>query len=90
MLARPRATSLPRKGLKREQITGREHANRAHHEVETAVRSFIIGTLGGTPPEHLPTPPASLAQLQLRERKTIAGEQARDRQPSLFDAADSK
>lgn len=79
-----RATQTEAK-LRREQAQdvplGREHANRMHHDVGVAVRSFIVDTLGGTPPELLPTPQESIAQVQKRERRLLEGE----RQPSLFD-----
>ena len=57
--------------LRREGITDKEEANRTHHEVGAAVRSFIIDDLGGTPPEQLPTPKESIQQLRRRERQRL-------------------
>ncbi|HEV2236140.1 MAG TPA: DNA damage-inducible protein D, partial [Ktedonobacterales bacterium] len=67
--------------LQREGITDRSEANATHQQVGAAVRQFITGTLGGTPPEQLPTPPLSIEQLRARERAALDGE----RQPPLFD-----
>jgi DNA-damage-inducible protein D len=80
-----RATQAEAK-ITREDITAKDAANRAHHDVGAAVRSFIIDTLGGTPPEQLPTPADSIAQAQARERRALEQEQVSERQPSLFDA----
>lgn len=60
-------------------ISGKEAANRAHHQMGADVRQFIIEH-GGTPPEQLPTPPQSIQQLQREEQARV---QAR-LQPSLF------
>ncbi len=54
--------------LRREKITGREQANRTHHEVGRKVRQ-TIKELGGTMPEDLPTPEESIQQLQQKEHK---------------------
>ena len=75
-----RATQAEAK-ITREGITGREAANQAHHDVGVIVRRVIIDELGGTPPEKLPTPSESIAQVQARERLAVE----RERQPSLFD-----
>ena len=77
-----RATQTEEK-LRREDITGKDAANRMHHAVGAAVRRFIVEELGGTPPEQLPTPPESILQLQQKEQRRLAAE----RQPSLFDVA---
>lgn len=79
-----RATQAEAK-ITREGITAKEAANRAHHEVGAAVRSFIIDTLGGTPPEQLPTPAESIAQAQPRERRAVEQERVSEQQPSLFE-----
>lgn len=49
-----RATQAEAK-LKRENILGQDKANKAHHDVGRKVRQ-TIKELGGTMPEHLPTP----------------------------------
>ena len=72
--------------LRREGITGKAAANRAHHDVGAAVRRFIVEELGGTPPEQLPTPTQSVTQLQAHERQRIESE----RQPSLFPPANAE
>lgn len=77
-----RATQAEAK-LRREGIEGKHAANRAHHEVGAAVRRFIVEELGGTPPEQLPTPSESIAQLRANERRRVEQE----RQPSLFDSS---
>jgi DNA-damage-inducible protein D len=66
--------------LKREQITGKEEANRTHHEVGQKVRQ-TIKELGGTMPENLPTPQKSLQQLQREDEKRLQAQL----QPGLFD-----
>jgi DNA-damage-inducible protein D len=66
--------------LKREQITGKEEANRTHHEVGHKVRQ-TIKELGGTMPEDLPTPQKSIQQLQREEEKRFQAQL----QPDLFD-----
>ena len=71
--------------ITRESITAKEAANRVHHDVGAAVRSFIIDTLGGTPPEKLPTPAESIAQAQARERRAVEQERVSERQPPLFE-----
>ena len=64
-------------------ISGKDAANRAHHDVGAAVRNVIIEQ-GGTPPEQLPTPAQSIQQVERQEQKRIAAE----RQPSLFSPDD--
>lgn len=72
--------------LRREGITGKAAANRAHHDVGAAVRRFIVEELGGTSPEQLPTPTQSIQQLQAHERQRVESE----RQPSLFPPANAE
>jgi DNA-damage-inducible protein D len=66
--------------LEREQIRGKEKANRTHHEVGREVRE-TIKRLGGIMPEDRPTPKKSIQQLQREEEKRIKQRQ----QPLLFD-----
>ncbi|MEE1314508.1 MAG: DNA damage-inducible protein D [Faecalimonas sp.] len=61
-----RATQTEAK-LRRENIQGKENANRTHFDVGKAVRN-TIENLGGTMPEHLPTPKKSIRQIE-REHK---------------------
>lgn len=63
-----RATQTDEK-LRRENIQGKENANRTHYEVGKKVRQ-TIAELGGTMPEDLPTPNKSIQQLE-RERKKL-------------------
>jgi DNA-damage-inducible protein D len=76
--------------LRREGITGKDAANRAHHDVGAAVRRFITDELGGTPPEELPTPAEGIRQLEARERKRIEEAQDREARPSLFPELDTR
>jgi DNA-damage-inducible protein D len=62
-----RATQTEEK-LRREQITTKDGANAAHYQVGQVVRR-TIQELGGTLPEQLPTPEASIKQLEAEERK---------------------
>jgi DNA-damage-inducible protein D len=64
-----RATQTEAK-LRREHIMGKEAANRTHFEVGRKVRQ-TIAELGGTMPEHLPTPAKSIQQLQREERQRM-------------------
>lgn len=57
-----RATQTDEK-LRRENITGKENANRTHYEVGKKVRQ-TIEELGGTMPEELPTPEKSVKQIE--------------------------
>lgn len=66
--------------LRREQITGKDEANRTHHEVGNKVRQ-TIQELGGTMPENLPTPEKSIQQLQREEEQ----QRQAQLQPGLFD-----
>ncbi len=63
-----RATQTDEK-LRRENIQGKENANRIHYEVGAKVRS-TIKELGGTMPEDLPTPEKSIQQIE-KEALTI-------------------
>lgn len=61
-----RATQTDEK-LRREQIKGKENANRTHYEVGAKVRQ-TIKELGGTMPEDLPTPEESIKQLEKKHQ----------------------
>jgi DNA-damage-inducible protein D len=64
-----RATQTEEK-LRRDQTTGREAANKTHHDVGRRVRR-TIEEIGGTMPEDLPTPETSVKQLEKEERKRL-------------------
>lgn len=64
-----RATQTDEK-LRRENIKGKEAANKTHFEVGRAVRQ-TIKDLGGTMPEDLPTPDRSINQLKLEQKKLL-------------------
>ena len=67
-----RATQTEEK-LRREQIKGKENANRTHYEVGKKVRK-TIQELGGTMPEDLPTPEKSIKQIEReQEKKKLKG-----------------
>jgi DNA-damage-inducible protein D len=74
-----RATQADAK-LRREEIQGKDAANRTHYQVGHEVRE-AIKRLGGTMPEVLPTPEKSIQELQREEQKRLSESQ----QPSLFD-----
>ena len=57
-----RATQAEEK-LRRENIQGKENANKTHYEVGAKVRK-TIEELGGTMPEDLPTPEKSIKQIE--------------------------
>lgn len=57
-----RATQTDEK-LRRENIQGKENANKVHYEVGAKVRQ-TIKELGGTMPEDLPTPEKSIKQIE--------------------------
>ena len=63
-----RATQAEEK-LRREKITGKANANKAHREVGAKVRQ-TIKELGGTMPEELPTV-ESIKKLESKARKTL-------------------
>lgn len=62
-----RATQTDEK-LRRENITGKTAANKAHYEVGKKVRQ-TIADLGGTMPEDLPTPSKSIKQIEREQKK---------------------
>jgi DNA-damage-inducible protein D len=62
-----RATQTEEK-LRRERIATKDSANATHYQVGQVVRR-TIQELGGTMPEHLPTPETSIKQLEAGERK---------------------
>lgn len=64
-----RATQTEEK-LRRENIQGKENANRTHFEVGKKVRD-TIKELGGTMPEDLPTPKESIKELEKQEAKRL-------------------
>ncbi|WP_294395298.1 DNA damage-inducible protein D [uncultured Clostridium sp.] len=66
-----RATQTEEK-LKRDNIKGKENANKTHYEVGAKVRE-TIKDLGGTMPEDLPTPKRSIQQLEREEQKKLKG-----------------
>lgn len=66
-----RATQAESK-IRREGITGKDKANRAHREVGAKVRQ-TIKEIGGTMPEHLPTPETSAKQLEAKRKKLVGG-----------------
>ena len=74
-----RATQTDAK-LKREDIKGKDQANRTHFRVGRKVRQ-TIQELGGTMPEDLPTPDSSIQQLQREEQKRLK----QGPQSSMFD-----
>lgn len=55
--------------LRREKITGKDKANRAHREVGAKVRQ-TIEELGGTMPENLPTV-ESIKKLESKVKTTL-------------------
>ena len=62
-----RATQTDEK-LRRDNISGKEEANKTHYEVGAAVRK-TIADLGGTMPEDLPSPDKSIKQLEKEQKK---------------------
>ncbi len=69
--------------LRREQVKGKDKANRTHYQVGREVRQ-TIKRLGGTMPEDLPTPEKSIQQLQREDQKRLGA----GSQPSLFEESD--
>lgn len=67
-----RATQTEEK-LRRENIHGKENANRTHYEVGAKVRK-TIKELGGTMPEDLPTPDKSIQQIEREMEKKKLGD----------------
>ncbi len=86
-----RATQADAK-LRREEVRGKEQANRAHYDVGRKVRQ-TIQELGGTMPEELPTPQESVQQLRRKEEKRLK-QGLQGPQPELiedgFDTANQK
>ena len=64
-----RATQTDEK-LRKENIVGKEAANRTHYEVGKKVRQ-TIKELGGTMPEDLPTPTKSIKQIEREQNKKL-------------------
>lgn len=62
-----RATQAEEK-LRRDNVQGKQQANRTHYEVGRKVRE-TIAELGGTMPEDLPTPEQSIKQLEAAAKK---------------------
>lgn len=54
--------------LRRDQVRGKQRANRTHFEVGQKVRK-TIADLGGTMPEELATPTTSIKQISARRKK---------------------
>lgn len=68
-----RATQTDEK-LRRDNIQGKDNANRTHFEVGKKVRQ-TIAELGGTMPEDLPTPEKSIRQIESEQKKRLNGKQ---------------
>lgn len=66
-----RATQTDEK-LRRDNVQGKQEANKVHYEVGSKVRK-TIEELGGTMPEDLPTPEKSIKQIEKQEQKKIEG-----------------
>lgn len=64
-----RATQTDEK-LRKENIIGKEAANKTHYEVGKKVRQ-TIKELGGTMPEDLPTPTKSIKQIEREQKKKL-------------------
>ena len=64
-----RATQTEEK-LRRDNVQGKDNANRTHYEVGKKVRE-TIEDLGGTMPEDLPTPEKSVKQLEREQKKRL-------------------
>lgn len=62
-----RATQAEEK-LRRDQVRGKTQANQTHYEVGRKVRK-TIKELGGTMPENLPKPDASIQQIESAKKK---------------------
>jgi len=67
-----RATQTEEK-IKRENIYGKEKANRAHYDIGAKVR-LTIKEMGGTMPESLETPNKSIQQIERQQNKISAPE----------------
>ena len=66
-----RATQAEEK-LRRDEVKGKAKANRTHFDVGAKVRK-TIEELGGTMPEDLPTPDASVKKLEREQQKKLKG-----------------
>lgn len=64
-----RATQTEEK-LRRDEVQGKENANATHYGVGKKVRQ-TIAELGGTMPEHLPTPDKSIRQIARAQEKRL-------------------
>ncbi len=64
-----RATQTEEK-LRRDNIQGKQEANKTHYDVGKKVRE-TIKELGGTMPEDLPTPDKSIAQIEREQNKRL-------------------
>lgn len=64
-----RATQTEEK-LRRDEVQGKENANATHYGVGKKVRQ-TIADLGGTMPEHLPTPDKSIRQIERAQEKRL-------------------
>lgn len=64
-----RATQTEAK-LRRENIQGKDNANKTHYEVGKEVRD-TIQRLGGTMPEDLPTPDKNIKQIEREHRNNL-------------------
>lgn len=64
-----RATQTDEK-LRRENVQGKEAANKTHYEVGRKVRQ-TIAELGGTMPEDLPTPQKSIKQIESEQKNLM-------------------
>lgn len=62
-----RATQTDEK-LRRDNVHGKEAANKVHYDVGRTVRK-TIKELGGTMPEDLPTPDKSIKQIEQEQAK---------------------
>jgi DNA-damage-inducible protein D len=69
-----RATQTEEK-LRRDRVQGKTQANQTHLEVGRKVRQ-TIRELGGTMPENLPTPAASIQQIASVRRKSVTGKKS--------------
>ncbi len=67
-----RATQAEEK-LRRDEVQGKANANRTHFDVGAKVRK-TIEELGGTMPENLPTPDASVKKLEREQQKKLKGD----------------
>lgn len=63
-----RATQTEEK-IRRERISGKDHANQTHREVGTKVRQ-TIRELGGTMPENLPTA-ENIKKIRVKQQKEL-------------------